>query len=76
MRGATLARRRLANATDVIRFGWALILIVLGALLIAESVLNTVTVTARFFNGTERSFEFLVGFIAIVLGATLIPSVK
>lgn len=64
------------SATDVIRFCWAAGMIVPGALIIAESLSNAVTGTTLFFNGIDRSFEFVVGFLAVVLGATLIPSVK
>ena len=73
---AALARQRFATGADLARFGAALIVIVLGGLMTAESVVSTVTGSALFFEGIGRPFEFVVGFITIVLGATLIPSVK
>ncbi len=75
-RRAMIARRRLTNAMDVMWFGGALIVIVLGALMVTESVVNIVTGTTLFFDGIGRPFEFVVGFIAIVFGATLIHSLK
>jgi len=54
----------------------ALIVIVLGALMMAESVVNMVTGTTLFFDGIGRPFEFVVGLIVIVFGATFIPSLK
>jgi len=71
-----MSRQRFATGADVARFGAALIVIVLGALMMAESVASMVTGNTLFFESLRRPFEFVVGFIIIVLGATLIPSVK
>lgn len=48
-----------------------LIVVVLGALLIAESVTSIVADSPfMFVDGVNRGFEFVVGFIALVLAAS------
>ena len=61
---------------NVGRFAAGLIVIALGALMIAEGVLGWVTGTSLFYEGVNHSFEFVVGFIAIVLGASLLDEGK
>jgi len=68
--------RTLRTSMNVGRFAAGLIVIVLGALMIAEGVLGWVTGTSLFYEGVNHSFEFVVGFIAIVLGASLLDEGK
>lgn len=75
-RRAAAARLRFKSAADVGRFGGGLIVLVLGALILADSVVGAVTGTPIFFSGVNGGFEFAVGFIAIVLGAAQVPQPK
>jgi len=61
---------------NVGRFAAGLIVIVLGALMLAEGVLGWITGTSLFYEGINHSFEFVVGFIAIVLAAPLLEEGK
>ncbi len=48
------------------------IVVVLGALMMAEGVVSTVTDTSFMFaENMNRGFEFVVGLVAIVLGAVV-----
>ena len=49
-----------------------IIVIVLGALMLAEGVVGYVTDLSLFFTGTNPAFVAAVGLIAIILGASLI----
>ena len=73
---AEVARARFAGPADVIRFGVGLVLIVLGGLLMTEGIVGAVNETTLFFEGVNRGFEFVVGFVTIVVGASLIPAIK
>lgn len=75
-RRAAEARKRFGSVADIGMFGGGLIVIVLGALLLAEGVAGTVTNSTIFFEGVNRGFEGVVGFIAVILGASLIPRPK
>ncbi len=66
----------LQGPADVARFAAGVLLIVLGALLLAEGVASTVTKTAVFFEGVNRGFEFIVGLAIVIVGASLIPARK
>lgn len=68
-----LARGRFTNMKDMVRFTWAVIVIAIGAVILAEIVLRMIIGATLLFTGTERWFELAVGFITVVLGATLIP---
>jgi len=46
-----------------------IIVLVFGALMIAEAVSSTVANTILFFEGVNRGFEFMVVFMAVVLAA-------
>lgn len=60
----------------LMRFGADLIVIVLDALMLAEGVLGWVSNTSLFYEGVNPSFKFVVGFIAVVLAASLMEKEK
>jgi len=57
---------------DVGRLVEGIIVIVLGALMLAEGVVGYVAGLSIFFAGTNPAFVVAVGIIALVLGASLI----
>jgi hypothetical protein len=58
----------------LVRFVFALVVIVGGALMLADSVLGSLQGTTLFFEGVNHSFETIVGLVTLVVGASLIPS--
>jgi len=56
---------------DIMSFGLGIIVLVLGALMLAEGVLGWVTGASLFFEGVNPSFKFVVGLIAIVSTSSL-----
>jgi Na+/H+ antiporter NhaC len=58
--------------TNIGKFAAGIIVLVCGALMTAEAVTTTVTGDQLFFSGINRGFEFMIGFIVIILGASLI----
>ncbi len=72
----TAARRRFRNASDVFSFAVGLVVIVLGALMLADGIVGWLNDTSFLFEGVNRGFEFVVGFMGVVLGASLIPEEK
>jgi len=57
------------------RFAAGIIVLVLGALMIAEAVTSTVANTPfMFLEGVNRGFEFVIGFVAILLAASVIDA--
>lgn len=73
---AAAARTRFATARDVFGFGASVVLIVLGALLLAESIVGSMNGTTLFFEGVNRGFEFIVGLVTLIVGASLMPPAK
>lgn len=73
---ASSARSRFASVRDVFAFGASIVLIVLGALLLAEGVIGSVNGTTLFFEGVNRGFEFIMGLVTIIVGASQMPSQK
>ena len=73
---AEAARARFAGPRDVAQFGAGIVVIVLGALMLAESVVGAINGTTLFFEGVNRGFEFVVGFVTIIVGASLVPEMK
>ncbi|MBU0497663.1 MAG: hypothetical protein KKG04_06895 [Candidatus Thermoplasmatota archaeon] len=57
--------------TNIGKFAAGMIVLVCGALMTAEAVTTTVTGELLLFTGINRGFEFMIGFIAIILGASL-----
>lgn len=57
----------------MVRFAASLIVLVLGAVMLAEGVLGWVAGTSLFFEGVDPSFKFVVGFLFIVLAASIMP---
>ncbi|MEN6330180.1 MAG: hypothetical protein ABFC91_07810 [Methanobacteriaceae archaeon] len=51
----------------------AIIVVVIGALLMAEAVVNLVTGEVLFFEGINRGLEFTIGFVFVLLAAHWIP---
>jgi hypothetical protein len=47
------------------------IVLVLGALMMAEATTATVADTVLFFEGVNHGFEFVIGFIAVVVAASI-----
>ncbi len=73
---AEAARTRFAGARDVGRFVAGIVLIVLGALLLAEGIAGSITNSTLFFEGVNRGFEFIVGLVTLIVGASMIPEMK
>ncbi len=71
-----MARLRLRSPMDLAKLAGGVVVIVLGTLLIAEGVVGVVTGTTLFFEGVNRGFEFLVGLVAIIVGASMTPERK
>ena len=59
------------DLSEVTRFAGSLIVLVLGALMLAEGVVKSVTKTAIFFPSVDGNFEFVVGFIVLVFAASI-----
>ncbi len=70
------ARSRFATPRDVFSFGAAIVLIVLGALMIAEGIIGALNGTSLFFSGVNRGFEFVMGLVTLIVGASLMPEEK
>ena len=51
----------------------AIIVVVIGALLMAEAVVNMVTGEVLFFSDINRGLEFTIGFVFVLLAAHLMP---
>ena len=56
---------------EVTRFAGSLIVFILGALMIAEGVVKSVAGSTIFFPSVDGNFEFVVGFVVIVLAASI-----
>jgi surface polysaccharide O-acyltransferase-like enzyme len=61
---------------NIPRFVASLIVIVLGALMIADSALVMAGQSQIFFEGVSYKFEFVVGFVVIVLAASIMDLSK
>ncbi len=70
------ARTRFAGVRDVGRLGAGLLLIVLGALMLAEGIAGSITNSVLFFAGVNRGFEFVVGLVTVIVGASMVPEMK
>ncbi len=70
------ARSRFSSVRDIFGFGASIVLIVLGALLLAEGVAGSLNGTMLFFDGVNRGFEFVMGLVTIIVGASLMPAAK
>ncbi len=73
---ALAARNRFSSIRDIFAFGASMVLIVLGALLLAEGVIGSVNGTMLFFEGVNRGFEFIMGLVTVIVGASMMPSQK
>lgn len=56
--------------TNVMRFAVGTVIVVVGALMVAEGVLGWVSDTSIFFPGINDSFVFWVGVLSIMIGGT------
>ncbi len=70
------ARSRFSSIRDVLNAGASIVLIVLGALLLAEGVVGALNGTTLFFGGVNRGFEFIMGLVTVIVGASLMPPQK
>jgi len=70
------ARSRFKTPADVAHFAAALFLIVLGALMLAEGIVGAMNGSTLFFEGVNRGFEFVVGLVTLIVGASLMPPEK
>jgi hypothetical protein len=61
---------------NIPRFVASLIVIVLGALMIADSALEMAGNSAIFFEDVNYKFKFVVGFVVIVLAASIMDLSK
>ncbi len=75
-RRAEAARTRFRSVRDVAGFGAGLVLIVLGALMLAEGIAGSITNSTLFFKGVNRGFEFVVGLVTLITGASMMPATK
>jgi hypothetical protein len=51
----------------------AIIVVVIGALLMAEAIVNIVTGEVLFFSDISRGLEFTIGFVFVLLAGYLMP---
>lgn len=72
----TAARTRFKTPGDVAHFAAALFLIVLGALMLAEGIVGAMNQSTLFFEGVNRGFEFVVGLVTLIVGASMMPAEK
>ena len=64
-----------SRASKVSRYAASVLVLVLGALMISESLTSVVANQSfLFLESVNRGFEFVVGLIAIVLAATLMDA--
>lgn len=70
------ARSRFSSIRNIFEFGASVVLIVLGALLLAEGVIGSLNGTMLFFDGVNRGFEFIMGLVTVIVGASLMPTEK
>jgi len=75
-RRAAAAQARFKTPTDVAHFAAALLLIVLGALMLAEGILGAMNGSTLFFGGVNRGFEFVMGLVTLIVGASMMPAAK
>lgn len=57
-------------ATNAMRFAVGIVIVVVGALMVAEGVLGWVSNTSLFFSGMNDTFVFWVGLLSIMIGGT------
>jgi Ni,Fe-hydrogenase I cytochrome b subunit len=66
-----------SRASKISRYAISILVLVLGALMISESVTSVVANQSYIFlEDVNRGFEFVVGLIAIVLAATLMDAAR
>ena len=58
------------TVTNAARFAVGIVIVVVGALMVAEGVLGWVSDTSMFFPGINDSFVFWVGVLSIMIGGT------
>ncbi len=57
------ARRRFRNPSDVFGFAVGVVVIVLGALMLADGIAGSINDNSFLFEGVNRGFEVVVGFM-------------
>lgn len=70
------AERTLSAPENAARFAGGVTAITLGALMLAEGVISSVNGGTLFFEGVGRQFEFVVGALAVLLGASIMPRIR
>ncbi len=71
--------KRSVDANDlaqVTRFAGSFIVLILGTLMLAEGVIKSIAGSTLFFPELGSSFEFVIGFVIIVLGASVMSMNK
>lgn len=73
---AKLAKRvKRSELGRIIGFAFVVLVIALGALMMASSITYAFSKTTIIFGNTDPVFEFFVGFAFVIIAANLIPEV-
>jgi len=70
------ADETMSNPENAARFAGGVTAITLGALMIAEGISCYINGGSLFFEGVGRGFESVVGVLAVILGASIVPKLN
>lgn len=59
--------------SELVEFAFALVVLVIGALTMAFGILKYLTGTSLLYGNTDPAFQFLVGFVVVIIASFLIP---
>lgn len=65
------ARARFRGPRDVANFATGLLVIMLGTVMLTESIVGAMNGSTLFFEGVSRGLEFVVGLVTLIVGASL-----
>lgn len=63
------------RVSEIVGFGLALVVFVLGALMLAFALVRVLTGQAIMFGNTDPVFQFVVGFVIINVGAVMMDRI-